>query len=125
MQDKKHMVLYVDDDQDMLDSVRMILESNGYAMEEAGSAEEGLRKFNQVNPDFVLVDLMMEEIDSGTNFVKELKARGHSVPIYMLSSVGDQLNASTSYKDLGLDGVLQKPIAPRQLLSLLAKKLQA
>ncbi len=123
MQDGTNTILYVDDDQDMLDSVRLILESNGYNMEEAGSAEEGLRKFKQVKPDFVLVDLMMEEIDSGTNFVKELKAQGEKVPIYMLSSVGDQLNASTSYNDLGLSGVLQKPIAPKQLLSLLEKKL--
>ncbi|MCF7853445.1 MAG: response regulator [Candidatus Pacebacteria bacterium] len=123
MQDNKKCILYVDDDQDMLDSVRLILEANGYEMAEAGSAEEGLRVYKKTNPDFVIVDLMMEEVDAGTNFVKELKALGNKVPIYMLSSVGDQLNMSTDYHDLGLDGVLQKPLDPKHLLSVLKTKL--
>ena len=47
----------------------------GYAMLEALSAEEGLKVFRREKPDLVLVDLMMEEVDAGTSFIKELKAR--------------------------------------------------
>ncbi len=65
----------------------------------------------------------MEEIDSGTNFVKEMKALGATVPIFMLSSVGDQMSQMTSYTDIGLSGVLQKPIEPKNLLATLEKKL--
>lgn len=122
-EENKKVVLYIDDDQDMLDSIRMILESNGYAMEEANTAEEGLKKFKKVNPDLILVDLMMEEVDSGRNFVKELHLKGNKAPIYMISSVGDALNMEINFGELGLAGVFQKPIDPKRLINTINKKL--
>jgi DNA-binding response OmpR family regulator len=124
MENGKHVILYVEDDKDFLDSMRAILESNGYEMVEATSAEEGLRKYKQNQPDLIIVDLMMEEVDAGTNFVKELKAMGNAAPIYMLSSVGDDLSMSTDYNELGLAGVFQKPIDPDNLLTVLRTKLK-
>ncbi len=124
MQNGKHVILYIDDDQDFLTAVRTILESNGYAMVEAQSAEDGLKVYKESNPDFVIIDLMMEEVDAGTSFVKELRALGNKAPIYMLSSVGDNLSMSTDYAALGLSGVFQKPIAPSTLLSVLKAKLK-
>ncbi|MDY7107672.1 MAG: response regulator [Planctomycetota bacterium] len=123
MQDGKNVILYIDDDQDYLDAVRAILESHGYAMAEARSAQEGLKVFKETGPDLVIVDLMMEEIDAGTSFVKELRAHGGDVPIYMLSSVGDDLNLSTDYESLGLAGVFQKPVDGEKLVSVLKSKL--
>lgn len=123
MRDDKYVVLYVDDDQDMLDTIRIVLEANGYLMEEALTAEDGLRRYKEVTPDFVIVDLMMEEVDAGTNLVKELKLLGNEVPVYMLSSVGDQLNLNVSYSDLGLSGVFQKPVDFETLKATLAEKL--
>jgi DNA-binding response OmpR family regulator len=123
MQDGKNVILYIDDDQDYLDAVRAILESHGYAMAEARSAQEGLKVFKEAEPDLVIVDLMMEEIDAGTSFVKELRSIGGDVPIYMLSSVGDDLNLSTDYQSLGLAGVFQKPVDGEKLVSILKSKL--
>jgi len=124
MKDGKHVVLYIDDDQDCLDAVRIILEANGYEMIEAQSAEDGLRAYKKSNPDFLIVDLMMEEVDAGTSFVRELQILGNKAPIYMLSSVGDDLSISTDYAELGLSGVFQKPIEPNTLLSILKAKLK-
>lgn len=124
MQDGKHVILAVDDDQDVLEALRMVLEANGYIMAEAHSAESGLKVYKQVKPDLLIVDLMMEEVDAGTSFVKELRAVGNTAPIYMLSSVGDNLNANTDYSALGLSGVFQKPINPDMLLSILRAKLK-
>ena len=123
MQDGKKVILYVDDEPDFLYAVRMIVEANGYAMVEARTAEEGLKVYKENNPDFILVDLMMEEVDAGTSLVKELKALGNTAPVYMLSSVGDNLNMSTDASELGLSGVFQKPIDPDTLLSILKAKL--
>jgi DNA-binding response OmpR family regulator len=123
MKNNKHVVLYVDDDQDMLDSARIILESSGYIMEEASSAESGTRKFKECNPDFIIVDLMMEEIDSGVNCVKEIKLLGNKAPVFMLSSVGDNLNTITNTSELGLAGVLQKPLEPEKLITALSSRL--
>jgi len=124
MKDGKFVILYVDDDQDFLDAVRMILEPNGYLMVEALTAEQGLKVYKEHQPDFIIVDLMMEEVDAGTSFVKELKALGNTAPVYMLSSVGNSLNISTDYSSLGLSGVFQKPIDPQTLLTVLKTKLK-
>lgn len=124
MQDSKHVILAIDDDQDVLDALRMVLEANGYTMIEAHSAEEGLREYRRVNPNLIIVDLMMEEVDAGTGFVRELRALGNTAPVYMLSSVGDNLNANTDYSALGLSGVFQKPLNPDMLLSILKTKLK-
>jgi DNA-binding response OmpR family regulator len=123
MKNNKHVVLYVDDDQDMLDSTRIILESSGYIMEEASSAESGTRKFQECNPDFIIVDLMMEEIDSGVNCVKEIKLLGNKAPVFMLSSVGDNFSTITNTSELGLAGVLQKPLEPEKLITALNSRL--
>ncbi len=125
MKDGKRLVLYVDDDNDALFAIRTILEAQGYAMAGASSAEEGLRIYKALNPDFVLVDLMMEEVDSGASFAKELKALGNEVPVYMLSSVGDDLSTTTDSVALGLDGVFQKPLDAETLLGVLKTRLMA
>lgn len=124
MQDGKYVILCVDDDQDLLDAMRLVLEKNGYVMVEARSAELGLRKYKESHPDLIIVDLMMEEVDAGTSLVKELKAAGNTKPVYMLSSVGDNLNVTIDYAELGLAGVFQKPINNQQLLTVLKTKLK-
>lgn len=123
MRDGKFVILYVDDDQDCLDTMRLILEPNGFVMEEACSAEEGLRVFQETNPDALLVDLMMEEVDAGASFIKEVKLLGNTSPVYMLSSVGDALYNNTAYTELGLSGIFQKPILAATILSTLNRKL--
>jgi CheY-like chemotaxis protein len=124
MKNGKHVILYVEDDADFRDSVRTVLESGGYEVVEACSGEEGLRCCQQKHPDLILVDLMMEEVDAGTNLVRDLKAVGCNVPIFVLSTVGDALSASTDYTSLGLAGVLQKPIDFDALLQLIGEKLK-
>ncbi|MBU0550916.1 response regulator [Myxococcota bacterium] len=123
MRDGKHVILCVDDDDDILESLQIILEASGYIVERASSAEEGLKRYKAVQPDLVLCDLMMEEVDAGTNFAKELRFLGNEAPVFMLSSVGDNLNRNIDYSALGLNGVLQKPIQPKTLLALLKVKL--
>jgi len=123
MQDGKHVILCVDDDADILDAARTILEANGYAFLGAASAEEGLKVFDESRPDLVIADLMMEEVDSGTGFVKELKLKGNTAPVFMLSSVGDSLSETTDTASLGLAGVFQKPLDPDKVLAAVRAKL--
>ncbi len=124
MQNGKHVILYVEDDADLRDSLRLVLEANDYEMVEARSAEEGLKVFRAEHPDFILVDLMMEEVDAGTDLVKQLKAAGCAAPIYMLSSVGKDLGQNVSPQQLGLSGIFQKPIDVDSLLDTLKTRLK-
>ena len=124
MKDGKYVILCIDDDNDILESLRMILESNSYTMIGAFSAEDGLKEYKTHNPDFIIVDLMMESVDAGRNFAKELKLLNNTVPVYMLSSVGDSLAANVDFSDLNLNGVFQKPIDINTLLTTLRIKLK-
>ena len=124
MKDGKHVILYVDDDPDFRDSMRTVLEANGYLFLEAASGEEGLRQFKQQKPDLVILDLMMEEIDTGTSMVRDLKLGGCEAPILVVSSVGEALRQSTDISELGLAGVLQKPVDFDGLLGMIKLKLE-
>ena len=124
MQDSKYTILCIDDDPDVLEMLQLILTAHSYNVVQAPCAEEGLKVLKETKPDLVFVDMMMEEIDAGTNFVRELKLLGVQVPVYMLSSMGDSLNMSTDYASLGLSGVLQKPITPAALIRLVKAKLE-
>jgi len=123
MRDGKAVILYVDDDRDLHVTMRVMLEAGGYILESAMTAEEGLRKWKQVNPDLMIVDLMMEEVDAGTSLVKELKLAGNTKPVYLLSSVGDAMDQSTNVAELGLAGVFQKPIHKDTLLKTIRTRL--
>ncbi len=123
MKDGKFVVLAIDDDDDVLHALRIVLEKNGYFMTEARSAELGVREFRREKPDCIIVDLMMESIDAGKNLVRELKFLDNEAPVYMLSSVGDELSSNIDVAELGLQGVFQKPLRPEALLSTLRRKL--
>jgi len=123
MSEAKPLILYVDDDPDYLEVMRTILESGGYEMAGAATAEEGLEVYRRRRPDLVLVDLMMEEVDSGTAFVKELRLLGNQAPIYMLSSVGESMSLTADHMALGLAGIFQKPIDRNTLLGVLKARL--
>ena len=124
MKDGKYVILCIDDDNDILESLRMVLENNNYIMISALSAEDGLKKYKAENPDFIIVDLMMEIVDAGNDFAKELKLLNNNAPLYMLSSVGDSLAANVDFSELGINGVFQKPIDIKTLLKTLEMKLK-
>lgn len=124
MQDRKYVIMIIDDDPDFIAAMRMVLEANGYIVKDSKSAEDGLKAYKNINPDLILVDLMMEEVDSGTNFVKELKLLGNKAPVFLLSAAGDEMTHNVDYTKLGFAGVFQKPIQNERLLSVLKAKLK-
>lgn len=120
---KRRRILYVEDDPDYREAVRAILEAAGYDVVEASTAEEGLAAFRASPPDAALVDLMMEEVDAGMTLAKELRAAGASIPVFLLSSVGDALSMERALDELGVAAVLQKPIRGETLVGILRSRL--
>lgn len=116
-------ILYVEDDPDYREAVRAILESAGFRVIEASSAEDGLALFREAAPDVVLLDLMMEEVDAGVTLTREIRATGSGAPIFLLSSVGDALAYEKATEELGVAAILQKPIRGEILLGLIRSRL--
>lgn len=119
----KKVVLYIEDDPDYREAIRAMVEAGGYVVVEAMTAEEGLLRYKETKPDLVIVDLMMEEVDAGVGFVKEIRALRQDVPVFLLSSVGESLLMNKDYRDLGLSSVLQKPVSSETLLSMIRSRL--
>ncbi len=123
MRNGKHVILYVDDDDDDRLAVRQMLDAAGYEMVEASDGEEGLRVLKKTDPDLVLLDLMMEEVDAGVSLLKQIRARDKAIPVYLLSSVGETLSTTTSVAELGFSGVLQKPVDTATLSAVIKARL--
>jgi CheY-like chemotaxis protein len=124
MQDGKYVILTIDDDPDFLQAIHLLLEAHGYISIQAKSAEEGLNVYKKAKPDLILVDLIMEEIDSGADFAKELRLLGNKAPVFLLSGAGNEMTDNIDCTQLGFTGVFQKPIDNKRLLSVIKAKLK-
>src|SRR5205814_3346398 len=110
------MVLIVDDDPRMREYVRVNLEMEGYAVREAGSAEEGLNVLEEASPDLVLLDVMMPGVD-GWEMLQRVQERHGvgAIPVIMFSGKVDEQDASEAASS-GAQGLIGKPFNYQKLI---------
>jgi len=119
-------VLIVDDDPDIVDSVSLVLQAEGFAVASATSREDGMKQVDKEKPDLIILDVMMEQPDDGFVVAQDLRHRGVKTPIIILSSIG----AVTGYKFgrdtevAPVDDFVSKPIAPKDLVAKVKKFLR-
>jgi excisionase family DNA binding protein len=109
-------VLIVDDDPKLREYIRVNLEMEGYAVKEAGSAEEGLGVLDESTPDLVLLDVMMPEVD-GWEMLRRVQER-HGVggiPVIMFSGKIEK-DAAAEATSRGAQGFIGKPFNPHELI---------
>ncbi|MEN8208369.1 MAG: response regulator [Candidatus Fermentibacteria bacterium] len=121
-------VLIIDDDIDVVEAMKIALESVGYEVESAGESEEGLEKLLEFKPDLVILDVMMTTITEGFNAAWEIRSPEdgsrfkdfRNIPILMISAVSsEQKMLFDPEKDedfLPVNEFVEKPIAPRHLI---------
>ncbi len=121
---KKKRILIVDDDADFALAVRMVLEGEGYLIEEARSGAEGLAKMRAHLPNLVLMDVMMANPLDGYYTIQEITKDPKlcSVPILMISSIASTQYVSSFPTDecLQIVDFMSKPIEPETLVSKVA-----
>ena len=111
----KHHVLVVEDDRAVRESLRRSLEFNGYQVSLAEDGAEALAGISGINPDAVVMDVMMPRLD-GIETTRALRSVGNDVPILVLTArdaVGDRVEGL----DAGADDYLTKPFALEELLA--------
>ena len=96
--------------------MRVNLEMEGYAVREAGSAEEGLKVLDELRPDLVLLDVMMPKVD-GWEMLQLMQERHGvgSIPVVMFSGKVDEATADEA-AERGAQGFIGKPFDPQQLI---------
>ncbi|MEM8964697.1 MAG: response regulator, partial [Acidobacteriota bacterium] len=111
------MVLVVDDETAIRESLRMILEFEGYQVDEAGDGAEALAKVAERAPDAVLLDVKMPNLD-GLEVLANFRQRGYRMPVLMISGHGD-VGTAVEATRAGAYDFFEKPLQrERVLLSL-------
>lgn len=112
-------VLVIDDDDDFRLSVKSLLESRGYAVIEADSGKDGLRKLLEHKPDLILLDIMMECCCEGYGLNQAIKyqeayAEYRNIPVIMVSSIqecpDERFPMSPEVEMIRPDRYLTKPL---------------
>ena len=112
---QRQHVLVVEDDRAVRESLRRSLEFNGYHVSPASDGAEALAGISSINPDAVVMDVMMPRLD-GIETTRALRKVGNNVPILVLTArdaVGDRVEGL----DAGADDYLTKPFALEELLA--------
>jgi twitching motility two-component system response regulator PilH len=108
-------VLVVDDSMFQRKSICKALAEAGFQTVEAENGRDGLAKIGAENPDFILTDLLMPEMD-GLQFISAIKERGIVSPVFVLTA-DIQDSKRKQCLDLGVAGFLSKPIKQGELMS--------
>jgi len=120
-------ILVADDEPDIRNLVRMILEKNGYQVSLASNGVEALQKAETELPDLILLDVVMPA-KSGWEACKTLKSQEKTkhIPVVIFSVLSTILGDDVSRKhadEYGCDGYLAKPFTPDGLLAEVKKHL--
>lgn len=105
-------ILVVDDEKTIVKGLKFNLEKEGYEVFTAYDGEEALRVFNESNPDLIVLDLMLPELD-GFEVCRRIR-KGSDVPIVMLTARGEDIDKILGL-ELGADDYVTKPFNPREL----------
>lgn len=115
--EQKKVILLVDDDIDLLEQNKVLLESRGYKVVTADSGKKAWELFKTVKPYAAVIDLIMEEHDAGFILSYKMKkdSHGKNIPVFVLTSAtyitGYKFSASTSEEKewLKCDAIINKP----------------
>ncbi|MBN1447074.1 MAG: response regulator [Bacteroidetes bacterium] len=119
-------IALIDDDPDIVEANRLLLEANGYYVVSAGTVDEAIDLIREEHPDLVILDVMMQEADDGFYLANRFRRSGYDFPIIMLTclsrSIGMHLGESAL---VPIDDFLEKPVPPSQLLDAIDTQLRA
>ena len=107
-------VLVVDDERSIRESLRMILEFEGYRVDEAASGPQALTRIAERPPDAVVLDIKMPEMD-GLELLKAVRERGYEMPVLMISGHADVQTAVEATRRGAYD-FFEKPLQRERVL---------
>jgi two-component system, OmpR family, response regulator len=110
----RQSILLVDDDRGLVDMLSMALEDAGYVVDRAHDGKQGWQRFSIAQPDLVVLDLLMPEMD-GLELCKRIRAE-HATPIVMLTSRDEEMDKVLGL-EMGADDYVTKPFSVRELVA--------
>ena len=120
MIENEKLILVVDDEESIRNSLREILENAGYRVVTAENGKKALEKIQGIPFDAVLVDLKLPDID-GADLILKLPKNHEMIKIIITDFSTPEEGAKAA--DCGADDFLVKPVLPRELLNILKTRL--
>ena len=119
------VIAYVEDDKDIIDLVAIILERQGYTVEGFTDSPEVWDQLENLNPDLILLDIMMPRID-GFEVYDGLKKRDttSSIPIVVVSAMKKAIEEIQQESRIEVEGCLVKPFTIGELSSMVKEVLE-
>jgi DNA-binding response OmpR family regulator len=127
-------ILIIDDDDDLVYAMRLPLEAAGFKVLRAANGDEGLKKVKEVNPNLIILDVMMDSTTAGFQLSLTLRnpdpkseyAAFSKIPILMLTAIHSTtpLRFGPDKDFLPVDAFIEKPIQPDTLVAQVRKLLK-
>jgi len=117
MDNRVNRVVCIEDEQEMIELVKLILSRQNIEVVGALGGEEGLQKIEQVAPDLVLLDLMMPEMD-GWEVYQKMKASEtmRDIPVIVVTAKAQSIDRVLGLHIARVDDYITKPFGPQELL---------
>jgi len=124
--DKPLKILCVEDEPEMIDLIRLILERKGYEVIGAVGGQEGIETIRREQPDLVLLDIMMPEVD-GWEVFRFIKAAPEfqDVPVIIVTAKAQSIDKVLGLYIAKVDDYITKPFGPQELVESIERVLEA
>ncbi len=122
-------IMIIDDDIDLVEAMRITLESGGYEVIDAQEGDKGFEMLKEQQPDLLILDVMMGTQDEGFHLAYQIRndEATKDIPIVMVTAVGAQtgfaFDPSKDESFLPVDEFLEKPVNPKALLDTVKRNL--
>ncbi|MEK7850131.1 MAG: response regulator [Candidatus Omnitrophota bacterium] len=123
-------ILIIDDDADMVESTKVVLEAKSYKVFTAANKQSALVQIKEVMPDLIIMDVMLEKMSDGFDLSRELKSdeKYKRIPVLMVTAIGEKTGfrfseAAGDKVWLPVDDYAEKPLKPEELISKVEKLL--
>ena len=107
-------ILVVEDEPDIVDLLRSYLQRDGFDVDQAADGEAGLAAFGRLQPDLIILDLMLPKLD-GREVCRRIRETART-PIIMLTARDEESDKLIGL-ELGADDYITKPFSPREVLA--------
>jgi DNA-binding response OmpR family regulator len=124
MAEEKKKVLCIEDEPEMIDLIKLILERKGFEVVGAVGGAEGLEVIRREKPDLILLDLMMPEVD-GWEVFRQIRADEQlkPIPVIVVTAKAQSIDKVLGLHIAKVDDYVTKPFGPQELLNSVNKVL--
>ena len=126
MEQQTKKIVYVEDEMEMIDLVKLILNRKGYEVIGAAGGREGLDIIRDVLPDLVLLDLMMPDIE-GWDVYQQMRAdeATKNIPVIVVTAKAQNIDKVLGLHIAKVNDYISKPFSPQDLVTSVEKVLEA